>query len=118
MKSHLTRKIVGSIRHFGNLRRVPALSVIFVGDSNDGTVALHRDQIEHSIIVRVGDRNRFDEWQSRWERTLAELALPLIHEYVKPSRAVDDRGIGVTVAIQIGPCEPEHARDSGKRMNG
>ncbi len=52
------------------------------------------------------------------QRTLLELSLPQIHEHVKLARAVDDRGIGIAVAVEISPGKTAHAGDSGKGMNG
>ena len=52
------------------------------------------------------------------QRALLELSLPKIHEDVKPARAIDDRGIGIAVAVEIRPGKPVHAGNSGEGMNG
>ena len=83
MKSHFAREIVGSVRDSGNLGHVPAFSFILVRDPNDGSVSLHRQKIENSIVVRISDSNRFYERQSCRQRTLTELPLPLIHKDVQ-----------------------------------
>ena len=51
------------------------------------------------------------------KRTLAELTLALVHEHMEPARSVDDRGVGIAVAVQISPGKAANARNSGKRMN-
>ena len=117
VQTHVSQEIVRCIGHPGDLGRVPALSFIFIGNANDGAVRLHRQQVEHSVIVRIGDGNRFNERQARRQGTLAELPLPLVHKYMRASGAIDDCGIGISVAIKISPGKSAQAVDSSKRMN-
>ena len=59
----------------------------------------------------------FTDGKSGGQRALAELSLPLVHEDVKLARAIDDRGIGIAVAVEIGPGKSAHAGNSGEGMN-
>src|SRR3984957_18122970 len=72
-ESHLALEVLVSVRDSGNLGRVPAFAFVLVGNPNDGAVSLHCEQIENSVVVCIGDRNRFDKRQTCRERTLAEL---------------------------------------------
>src|ERR1700722_12942938 len=58
VQSDIVREIGGGIRDSGNLRRLPAFSIVFTGDSKNGAIRLHYQQIEHAVVVGVGDRDR------------------------------------------------------------
>src|SRR5208283_2146775 len=109
VESYLAHEIPRSIRDSSNLGNVPAFSFVLVRNPNDSPVRLHRQEIKNSIVVRIGDGNRFDERQTCRERTLAELPLSLVHEDMQPTGAVDDGSVRVAVAVKIGPGKSAHA---------
>ena len=80
---NFTGKIVGCVRNPGNFSRIPALSFVLVGNTNDGAVRLYHQQIENPIIIGVCHRHGFYRLQIGGQWTLAELALPLVHEHMK-----------------------------------
>jgi len=98
--------------------RSPSFDLRSCLNPNDGSVCLHREEVEDSVIVGVGHCHRFDRRQTRWQGTLLELSLAKIHEHVKFARAIDDNGIRIAVTVQIGPRQirsPLKFRQRGER---
>ena len=118
VQAHLARKVGAGVRHSCDLGGLPALSFVLVRNPEDSAVGLHRQQIENAVVVGVRHGHGFDGRQTRGQRALLELSLTKIHEDVQPARAIDDRGIGIAVAIQIGPGKPAYAGNSVEGMNG
>ena len=89
-----------------DFRSGPTLAFILVRNSDNGTVRLHRHKIEDAIVICICDGDRIYELEMLEGRAVAELTLPLVHEYVKFPRSVfDDRCIRISVSIEVGPGE-------------
>ena len=58
VQSHIAREIRGGIWDSRNLRRLPAFPIVLQGDSENGAIRLHCQQIEHAVFAGVGDRDR------------------------------------------------------------
>ena len=108
-QAHLTREIVRRVGDSGDLSDVPGLALILVRNSNNGTVGLNRQQIQHSVVIGIGYCDRFNGPKIGRDGTFAELALALVDKDVKPSRSIDDRGIRIAVSGKISPDKLAHA---------
>ena len=98
-------------------RRSPSSALRSYPKCEDGAVSLYRQQIENAVVIGVGGCDRFDHRQIAGKRALAELSLALIHEDMKPARAVNDRRVGIAVAIEISPGKAAQPGDSSEGMD-
>ena len=66
----------------------------------------------------IRSSNRFHCSEICRHRDLAEVSASFVVKDVQLPRAIDQRSIGIAIAVQVGPHKLVHARDSGERMNG
>ena len=110
-------EVAGRVRHPSDFRDGPTL-LPAVGDAGNCTIGLNREQIENAVVVGIAHVDGFGGGETGWQGDLTELTLPLVVEDVQTPLCVDERGVGIAVAIKIGPRKSEQAGDTGKGMNG
>src|SRR5215208_6291379 len=90
--------------------------MIFVRQSHDGPAALHGEQIQHAIVIDVHDRNCIGENGTGYG-SFSKLPLPLVIKNMELQWTIDDRGVGVTISVEIGPGKVSQSLNVWKWLN-
>ncbi len=87
-------------------------------EAHYGPVRLKRQQIKTATVACVGGSDGSDSARIRRRSHLVEIPGAVVVQYVQMTGAIEERGVRIAVAVEIGPHTLLHSGESRKGMDG